>query len=177
MTEGPLRSFEEIRKQATAREAEVSICVAGDLAADADRLTAALDAIDRRRAGPGASLADGAERAQLVEELEEVRELMRSAEVPFRFRALPRTEFSALIAAHPGGPDQNWNPDTLPPALIAASSLNPKLTLEQVEELFEVFNDDQRGDLYAAAWRANTSAVSIPSSRVASASPSLSDAR
>lgn len=174
MTKGPSRTFEEIKKQATAREAEVSICLAGDLAADADRLTAALDAIDRRA---GLAPANSEERAQLAAELEEIRELMRSAEVPFRFRALPRTEHSALIAAHPGTPEQNWNPETYPPALIAASSLNPKMTLEQVEELFEVLNDDQRGDLFLAANRANTSAVSVPSSRVASVNPPLSDAR
>jgi hypothetical protein len=175
VTKAPSRTFEEIKKQAKAREAEVSIVLAGDLAADADRLTAALDAIDRRRADvvPPA----GEDRAQLASELEEVRELMRSSEVPFRFRALPRTELSALVAAHPGSPDQNWNPETYPPALVAASSLDPKMTVEQVEELFEILNDDQRGDLFFAANRANTSAVSVPSSRVASVNPSLSDAR
>ena len=175
MTKGPSRTFEEIRKQAKAREAEVSIVLAGDLAADADRLTATLDALDRRRA-TGAPV-DDAEYAQLAKEHEEVRELMRSSETPFRFRALPRTEHSALIAAHPGGPDENWNLDTYPQALIAASSLNPKMTVEEVEELFDVLNDDQRADLFLAANRANTSAVSVPSSRVASVNPPLSGAR
>lgn len=169
------RSFADIMSRAKPRETQVSICVAGDLAAEADRLVAQLNAIDQPR--PGMSLADLGDRAKLAAELEDVRALMREDEVSFRFRALPRKEFSDLIAAHPGGPDQNWDPVTMPPDLVARCAIEPKMTLDEVEQLFDVLNEDQRGQLYAAAWRANNAATAIPSSRAVSAAPSLSDAR
>lgn len=176
MTEGPARSFDEILALAKPREAEVTLVLAGDLAADADRITRALDALDRPR--PGASLADGAGRGQLLKELEEVRELMRSAEQPFRFRAMGDKAWSDLIAAHPSkNPGQDFDPMSMQAQLIAESSLEPKMSLEQVEQLLGRLNESQRDELFGAAWHANKGAVSVPTSRAVSAAPSLSDAR
>lgn len=169
----PSRSFSEVMALAKPRETEISICVAGDLAADADRLTAELDVLDSH---PATSLSDGAERARLASELEEVRELMQEAQISFRFRALGK-EFSDLIAAHPGGPGKDWDPTTLPADLIARCAIEPKMSLEESEQLLEALNEGQRGLLFNAAWRANSAAVAIPTSRAVSVNPSLSDAR
>lgn len=167
------RSMADILALAKPREASVTICLAGDLAADADRLTAQLDALDRR---PATSLADGAERARLAAELEEIRELMEEASATFRFRALAAKEHSDLIAAHPC-PGKDWNPDTLPPDLLARCAIEPTMTLEEAQKLYNVVNDGDRGRLFSAAWRANDAAIAIPTSRAVSATPSLSDAR
>lgn len=169
----PSRSFSEIMALATPRETEVSVCLAGDLAGEADRLTAELDVLDR---SPATSLSDGAARAALARELEDLRELMQEAEVTFRFRALGK-EFSDLIAAHPGGPGKDWNPETLPTDLISRCAVEPKMSLSEVQLLFEKMNEAQRGILFNAAWRANSAAVAIPTSRAVSVNPSLSDAR
>lgn len=75
-----------IRAAATRREVAVRICVAGELSADAERLDAELRRLD---ALTKTSLADGGERARLVEELDAVIALMRENEFEFRFRALP----------------------------------------------------------------------------------------
>lgn len=175
MTNGkPTLTMAEVKAMAKRRETEVRICLAGDLAADADRVIADLDALDRQ---PATSLADGAVRAKLVEELETLRGLMQESEVTFRFRALPPKELSDLIAAHPGGPEQDWDPETLPPDLVARCAIEPKMTLEEAEELFGLVNDGQRGELFTAAWRANNASTSVPTSRVASVNPALSDAR
>lgn len=176
MTDAVAPSFDEILALAKPRETVVTICLAGDLAAEADRITAALDALDRPR--PGASLADGAGRGQLLSELEEVRELMKSAEVPFRFRAMGDKAWSDLIAAHPStNPGQDFDPQSMQPHLIAQSSLQPAMSLEQVQQLLDKLNEAQRDELFGAAWRANRASVSVPTSRAVSAAPSLSDAR
>lgn len=175
MTEAPSRSFEDIIALAKPRETEVTLCLAGDLAADADRITNALDALERPR--PGASLADGAKRGQLLEELEEVRELMKSAEVSFRFRAMGDKAWSDLLAAHPSSnPGQAFDPVSMQPHLIAACAVDPVMSLEQVQMLLGRLNEAQRDQLFGAAWRANNSAVSVPTSRAVSVSPSLSGA-
>ena len=167
------RSMADILALAKPREASVTVCLAGDLAAEVDRITAELDALEGR---PATSLADGAARARLTAELDEVRELMQEAEVTFRFRALEPKDYSDLIAAHPC-PGKDWDPDTLPPDLLARSAVEPKMTLEEAQSLYSVVNDGDRGRLFSAAWRANNTAIAIPTSRAASANPSLSDAR
>ena len=176
MTDAPSLSFDEILALAKPRETEITLCLAGDLAAEADRLTRALDELDRPR--PGASLADGAGRGQLLAELEEVRELMKSAEVTFRFRAMGDKAWSDLVAAHPStNPAQDFDPMSMQPYLIAGSSLEPKMSLEQVGQLLERINESQRDELFGAAWRANKAAVSVPTLRAVSVAPSLSDGR
>jgi hypothetical protein len=156
------RTYAEVMALAKPRETVVQLCVSGDLAAEADRLTAELAAL---KDSPGMSLADGEERARVQSELDEVAGLMREAEVAFRFRALPRKELSDLFAAHPARPDkeEDWNPDTAAPALVAACAIEPAMSLPEVEALFDVLNEDGRARLWSGAWRANNATISIPS--------------
>lgn len=168
-------SFEDILGMATPREAEAKVCMDGKLAGEAERLIAELDVLDRQ--GGSKSLADGGARAQLASELDEVRERMLAAEVTFRFRAMPSREYSDLIAAHPGAPGRAVDAVSVQPHLISGSSLEPRMTLEQVNQLLDKINEGERDKLFAAAWKANNAETVIPSSRAASARPSLSDAR
>lgn len=170
-----VRTFEDILALAKPREEEVILCLAGDLAAEADRIARQLDELDRP--GVRSSLADGSQRAQLVSELDELRELMKDSEATFRFRALPSREYSDLIAAHPGGEGRALNIATLQPDLIARCAIEPKMTREQVDQLLDVINEWQRDRLFDAAWNANNAAVAIPTSRAASVNPSLSGVR
>jgi hypothetical protein len=61
-----------------------------------------------------------------------------------------------------------WNPETLGPALVAASAIDPVMTVEQVGELFEHLNSKQREELLGAAWLVNGEATSVPFSLLAS---------
>jgi hypothetical protein len=155
------RTYAEVMALAKPRETVVRLCVAGDLAAEADRLAAVLAALKEK---PGASLADGEERARVQSELDEVAALMREAEVDFRFRALPRKELSDLFAAHPArsGKDEDWNPETAAPALVAACAIDPVMSVPEVEQLFDAVNEDGRARLWSGAWRANQASTSIP---------------
>lgn len=163
-------SFEQIQAMAKPRETEARLCLAGDLAAKADRLAEQIQQADTRP-GP-TSLADVDPRPALVAELEKVHAAMREAEVPFRFRALGRVAYSDLLAAHPPRPgvadDGAWNTDTFDHALIAATCQEPVMTVEQVDQLSEVLNQRQRNDLFNAAWLAQVGETRVPSSRVAS---------
>ena len=155
------RIYAEVMALAKPRETVVKLCVAGDLAAEADRLTAELAALKDR---PGMSLADSAERSRIQSELDEYAALMRQAEVEFRFRALPRKELSDLFAAHPARPgkDEDWNPETAAAALVAACAIEPAMSVPEVEGLFDALNEDGRARLWSGAWRANNAATSIP---------------
>lgn len=176
MTKGV--SFDDVMALAKPRETSVTLCLAGDLAADADRVVAALDALDQQQRRPGASLADGTERAQLSKELDELRELMQSSEVPFRFRALPAREYSDLIAAHPSPvPGVEVDAVSLQPDIIARCCIEPVMTREQVDKLLDRLNEQQRDQLFGGAWHANNAAVAVPSLRAASVNPPLSGAR
>lgn len=162
MSEGKKKvTFADVKKAARLRETEVQICVSGDLAADAERLQAQLDAI-RPRLVTG-SLADVDPRVAIEAELAEVHELMRAHLVTFRFRALGRTAWAEIKAAHPGR-DENelWNPETFGPALVAACAIEPEMTLAEVEELYEVLNAGQQAELWVAAYSANTGENRVP---------------
>jgi len=152
----------EVMAMAKRRETKVRICVAGDLAAEADQLAAELAAL---KGQSGMSLADGEERARIQSELDEVAALMREAEVEYRFRALPRKERSDLIAAHPKRPgeDEEWNLETYPAALVAACVVEPVMSVSEVNQLFDVVNEDGCARLFNAAWRANQAPTNIPS--------------
>lgn len=164
------RSIQDILAAARPRETEVRLCLAGDLAADADRIQAQLDALDGRFVR--SSLAETDPRTALESELAEVHDLMRENEVVFRFRALGKLAYSDLLAAHPGRPgeDEAWNNITYPQALIAASCIEPAMTAEQLEALSEVLNQRQRNELFNAAWTAQVGETRVPISRAVSAS-------
>lgn len=184
------KDIKAILAAARRRETVVRVCMAGDLAADADRLTAELDRIDaeleRLDTTPRASLADGGRRAELEQarkgpaaELETVRELMLDAEVEFRFRALPPEEYSSLVAEHPSdNENMAFETKTFAPALVAASCIDPVMGPEDVAELWKVLTFGDRSVLWEAAYQASRSdAIQVPTSRAASVTPSSSDAK
>jgi hypothetical protein len=171
----PAPGIEAILAAAKPREVAVRLCLAGDLAAEADRLTAELD---RLGAYVPSSLSDTDPRTDLAAELDKVIEQMRAAEVEFRFRGLPPQDLSDVMTSHPArDSSESWNHITLPPHLVSASCVSPAMTLEQANDLFAAVNDQQRGQLFTAAWNANNATTQIPTSRAVSASLSSSGAR
>lgn len=75
-------------------------------------------------------------------------------------RALPRKPYRALIDAHPPLGDQkgDWNPDTFPPALIAACAVEPEFTVEQATEAWETWETDEASRLFLTAFYLNEQA-------------------
>lgn len=159
--------IKEVLAKAKAREHTVAICLAGDVAAEVERLEAEL--ADASQWQPE-SIADQHPGLAIAERIAEARERMKAAEVEFTFRALGAKAWSDLVAAHPGKTDgEPWDVDTLAPALVAASAVDPEMTPDDVAELFETLNFAQRQQLIDAAWHVNGEATSVPFSLHASA--------
>lgn len=162
MTKGPEGlTYAEVMELAKPREAKVRVYLDGQLAAEVDQLAADLAALKDK---PGMSLADGAERARIQAELDEYVALLRESEAEFRFRALSRKDFSDLKAQHPPRDEnEDWNPETFGPALVAACAIAPVMSVPEVEALYDRINEHGRAVLWSGAWRANQAAISIPS--------------
>jgi hypothetical protein len=98
----------------------------------------------------------------LAEELQALEDEVESEKVEFKFGAIGRRPWADLLADHPPRPQDkeadpraDHNPETFPIAAIAASSLEPKMTYEQVERLDKSLNDTQFMQLWVACLNAN----------------------
>lgn len=161
-------TFEEILARAKPREKTVMVCLAGDLTGEAERLQDELQRVnedwepdDLTSVHPGKAIA---------EQLKAVHVKVREAEEPFTFRYIGDRAYSDLMAAHPSDDAQEaFDSVTFPRALVAASCVQPKMTEEQVIELFEVINEGEIKKLFDAAWDVHNSSEVIPFSLAASA--------
>jgi hypothetical protein len=152
------------------RTATVKILLRQDLLArHADlerRLGEALVADDRLNRDPIAP--DVArEIADLEAELDEER-------VPFTLRAVSRKQWADLMAAHPPtqqqrqvSPGLDHNPETFPIAAIAASSVEPEMTLDAARRLEGALNHSQFQLLWQATLDVNVGGTGLPKSRTA----------
>lgn len=88
--------------------------------------------------------------------------------VTIKFRSCGRKRYEQLLDANPptdeeqrkakdAGGEAAWNNETFPVALIAASAIEPELSVEQVAELFDEWNNAEAQMLFLAAFRVNTS--------------------
>jgi hypothetical protein len=92
---------------------------------------------------------------RLRRELDALYEQARESEVKFTFRSMGRALFEKLMADHPATAEQRaevkkiqaessmmldppkWDGQTFPPAIIAASSFDPIITLEEAQAMYE----------------------------------------
>lgn len=90
-------------------------------------------------------------------------------ELTVRFRAIGSIEYDDLVAKHKPTPSQKaegavYNVDTFAPALIAAVSLEPKLTVEQATELYNSpeWSGGEMAGLFVGALRLCNSGLDVP---------------
>ena len=152
------------------RESTLPLCLAGDLAAEHEELEAELEAVMRPGAWTAGSLADTNPTIALSERIVAVEAQMAEHTTTLRFRALKRSDWEALIAAHPGreGKEERWNWSTFAPAIVSACLVDPVMTVAEVDELFDVVNEGQRDALFGAAFQVNQEATTVPFSERAS---------
>ncbi|HEX5995671.1 MAG TPA: hypothetical protein VFY84_11065 [Jiangellales bacterium] len=163
-------SADEILLGAQLPEDTVRVCTRGDLVERFRRLD---EEVARSRATVDPRLA-GADPAKLAE-LEDLREQIEAATVPFHLRALGR-RWNALADEHPPrkGTDGKVHPDdtagvnneTFFPALIRASTVSPKLRDETWEALLdpdgELLSEAQYRRLRQACWDLNVRMPDVP---------------
>lgn len=131
--------------------------------ADAD----AADQIENR-----APLAPG-----IAEQIVTKREQLLAAEVEFVFQDIGRKAFTDMVRAHPatkeqqdlladGGQRLEWNPDTFPPALLAASCVSPADTSQAWwDRKYEEWSVGQLNRLWRACLQAQQGVMEIPKAR------------
>jgi hypothetical protein len=168
--------FQEMLKTAKLPERSIPICLRGDLAADHE---AAERSLESARRCPVDSL-DGSGTGTLIEHIENLQAQMAEHTYTFRMRALVRSAFRALIAAHPPrrGDDNEpladdvnlgLNRETFFDALIRACTIDPELTEPEWRDLLDQqLTDRQYDDLSTAAWLLNRGEVDVPFSALAS---------
>jgi hypothetical protein len=104
----------------------------------------------------------------------------RRSEVLFRFQGIGQGEFAILQAAHPataeikkrlGEENLEFHPETFPPALMAASCIEPKElagNLPEWEEIHRTWSNGQVSRLWGTCMAANAMVSQTPKSQRAS---------
>ncbi|NEB92451.1 hypothetical protein [Streptomyces bauhiniae] len=162
------QSIEAILKKAKRRERTVMVCMRGDLAGEAERLSEELSRTAED--WEPSDLTDEHPARALAAKLKAAREAARKSEVPFTLRYIGDKAYSDLLAAHPGEEEgQLFHPSTFPRALVVAACVDPVMTAEQAANLFEVLNQGEIQKLVTAAWDVHTSSDLVPFSLAASA--------
>lgn len=152
--------------QARLPERTVALCLRGDLQARFEELERQLAAA---QAQPAEKLTDAGRARQLAEQMEALRGEMSDSTMVFTLRALPRSGWISLLTAHPAkDKEDEFDAETLEPALIRASIVDPVLTDEQWARLDETLTSAQYGELSGTAWELNRRPVDVPFSPAAS---------
>jgi hypothetical protein len=166
-------SLEDVIGQARPPEASVALCLRGDLAGRHEELVRQLG--HSRDAGDwvGSSLSEANPNLALAEEIRDLEAEMAEHETVFRFRGVGQHAWRELVRAHPARagvhpPESNFNADTFPAALIAASMYEPSVaSVEQVNRLLAVLTQGQLDALVLTAFQVNTGSGEIPKSELA----------
>ena len=92
--------------------------------------------------------------------------------VVFTFKSIGRENYDDLILEHPPTKKQkeegsDFNTDTFPPILVAASCVEPEMTVEEANQMFasDSWNGAELRDLFFGALGVNTETGDIPLSR------------
>lgn len=160
------QDFTSILAQARMPERTVELCLRGDLQAQFEDLERALA---KAQQSPGDKLTDTGPRA-IAQQIEDLRAEMSEATLVVTMRAMPRRQWAELVAAHPApkGSDLAFNADSLAPALVRMSIVDPVLSDEQWEQLDAVLTDAQFDELALTANALNRRPVDVPFSLAAS---------
>lgn len=149
------------------RVEEAKVCLRADLPAKHAALDEELRTVRR---------SDPARAKELAEQLVALEADMAEASQVFTFQGLADEPWDRLVAAHPPTKDQldrqpglGWNPDTFIPAAVAAASLDPDLSPQDVARLRITLRPADFGRLWQATWDANQEATIVPKSELATA--------
>jgi len=119
----------------------------------------------------GGAKADAPEVVDLAARVGELEAALDGSRVTFRFRGVGRNAFKRLVAGHTSEDGGSFDPTTFPPALVAACSLDPRMTVAEVQQLADDLTDGQFDVLFGAAWDACQAAddsvpFSVPASMI-----------
>lgn len=151
----------------------VTLCVAGDLLDEHERLEAQL--VEAQHAATmGGKLNSQGEVRRLAEAVQRCEKAMKAAEHDFTFEKLPGDGWMKLRDEHPARPgrQEGFNLDTFPKTAVAASCVSPEGMDDAAtfDAFWEALNFGQRLELFFnGAQAANEGSVNVPFSATASA--------
>lgn len=160
-----------------------SVCLDSDLVVEIGRLEQQLateKAVDRKTNRIAKAPA-------LAEQILELRERAAAAEVEFVFQGIGRRAYTDLRAKHPPTQEQKdeaakqgleaeFNPDTFPPALMAASCIQPSgSTVKWWARKYDEWTVGQISRLWSACLAAQVGVTEVPKALEASAMMSDSE--
>ncbi len=179
MTERP-HSLSEITARKKPNTVTVPVCLDPELEDELDRAVAVVEAnqgLVRTKKQPSAQ--DRRALADAEAALEEARTKAEAETVRFKLRAIGRLAFETLVSAHPPTGKQltearkkigewesvphdddevppslpDWDVETFPAALVAASLVDPEATVEEVQALFDsdAWSGAETATLFTAA--------------------------
>ena len=111
---------------------------------------------------------------KLQAKLDQLIEDSKDTEITFVFKALGRLVYDELVSDPDNAPSDEqkkegaqFNPDTFPPALVAAAAVDPEISLEEAVEIFgdSEWNGAELQKLFFAALEVNTETGDIPLSK------------
>ncbi len=155
--------FKEIQARKKPNTRSVPILLEPDLLVDFARLTRQhkiAEAFDEK-----SNKRDTA--PEIQGRLDELQVEIEAETVTFVFRALRRKDYRKLIADHPPSDDDaeegfDFNPETLGPELISRSAIDPEMTLAEVENLWDEWDDGTVTEIYSVALLVNKEVRDIP---------------
>lgn len=161
------KSFKELLADARLPRRIVSVCMRGDLTAEAQRLEDALENV-QMSSGPR-RLGDSSESEELALELEALREQMLAESVQFELEAHSSHTWRALKSKHPVSSepapiDNVIGADATPffNEAVRASIVYPKIDDEDWERLTTVLSDGEWSKLVEAVYALNEQPISVP---------------
>jgi len=105
----------------------------------------------------------------LEKKLDALKEAAIDDEVEFVFVDIGRKKFDGILDKHPPSdeikelePAAEWDPETFPPALIAACSYEPEISEEQALEIWDEWSQAETQALFMGALGACLERASIP---------------
>lgn len=167
-------TIEALLAKAKPREATARILLDQTLLNEYSELAAELDATVTQGA-----LERPPHVAELAERVSQLESRIEAEKDPFLFRGIGNTKWMALLGQHPPTPQQlaamtpeerrivDHNPETFPLAAVAASLVDPELSLDDVKQLHAVVGVAQWQQLWSACLIANVGGNQDPKSLAA----------
>ena len=166
-TPDPL-SFAEIQAKKTAVTKKTEIQIDGEIAIELEALNDEL--IDAKRFDRHNNKANTEPAVQ--KKIDKLTAKASKTLITFEFKSIGRLAYDKLVGEHPPlakhkKENAQFNSETFPPALIAATVVSPEMTLEQATDMFNDpnWNGSELLKLFYAAYGVNNETGEIPKSR------------
>jgi hypothetical protein len=161
--------FDTMLGKAELPETTVRLCLAGNLAAEHERLNGELEQLIKKPV----TKFSGDGRGELATRIKQLEEQMAESTYPFRLRALPRPAWRSFVAEYPPRKTPSGeveeadarlgvNTETFWEALVRRCLIDPEPTDERWSVLLEKLTDNQFSKLADGAWSVNRRDVDVP---------------